>query len=84
MPGRTRKICFSGNAVGLKRGYNCGTMYHLIYLHNEYHYIMREANEAAGKNGTQASAMTPLERTTLAVVAAAGLACVAILAVTLA
>lgn len=58
-------------------------MYHLIYLHNEYHNIMREANEAAAKDGAAAPALSPLERTTLAVVAAAGIACVAVLAVTL-
>ena len=58
-------------------------MYHLIYLHAEYNNIMREANEAAAKNGAPAAKMSPIERTTLSVVAAAGLLCVAVLAVML-
>lgn len=67
----------------LQMQYNCATMYHMIYLHAEYHSIMREANEMAAKNGASMPAMSRLERGTLSLVAAAGLACVAVLAVTL-
>ena len=47
------------------------------------HPMNQRANEMAAKNGASMPAMPRLERITLSLVAAAGLACVAVLAVTL-
>lgn len=57
-------------------GYNHATMHHMSYFYTEYNAIIREANKTS-KN------ITGLERTTLSLMAVAGLVSVVVLAVAL-